>query len=234
MTKANNKPKPAYELKHRITGAVIIVLVAILVIPLLLSEPALEASYESGDESQSTTKTFRSRIVPLNISNVNGNTDSDSAVTGLDTTVIKDSKPALLDLTKPENSAPANPEGNSQKQIETTTVVMTQKSAGSDQKNPKKSTKKPDSNQTGATEAQIQQGWVVRVGTFSKEANVVSVSILLTNSGLKPRTTAVSTSLGNSTRVWLGPYAKKQTADEVSARLKSLIGEKGYVTRTNS
>ena len=79
-----------------------------------------------------------------------------------------------------------------------------------------------------------QSGWVVRVGTFSKVANVESVSTLLTNSGFKPRTTAVDTSLGKSTRVWLGPFARKETANKISDRLKSLIGEKGYVTRNNS
>jgi cell division septation protein DedD len=113
-------------------------------------------------------------------------------------------------------------------------VVMTKKPTDSGKKTAANTTEKSATNPTRVAEKQIQQGWVVRVGTFSKKANVESVSTLLTNSGFKPRTTAVSTSLGNSTRVWLGPYAKKQTADEISARLKSLIGEKGYVTRVNS
>ena len=73
--------------------------------------------------------------------------------------------------------------------------------------------------------------WVVRVGTFSKASNVASVSGLLTKNGLKARTTQVQTSFGAATRIWLGPYADKNSAITISAQLKALTGEKGYITR---
>lgn len=251
MSKKTDQPEPEYELKHRITGAIIMVLTAVIVIPLLLSEPALEANTEESIAQQGN-KTFRSKIVPLNINNVNSGSEQDQ---GTDVTVIEDSRPALLDLTK-SNEAQNNDTQVSDTQ---TALVMTQEvekeqtkvekieqlttSSEAETKADKKATQQSTQEETEPVKSEqvaklpeqtSAEGWVVRVGTFSKQANVESVSSLLTKSGFKPKTTPVSTSLGPSTRVWLGPYAKRETADKISDRLKSLTGEKGYVTRTSS
>ena len=222
------------------------VMTAVIVIPLFLSEPALEANNDQTQAQTQGSKTFRSKIVPLNLNNVNGNGDQTQES---DVTVIEDSRPALLDLTKPQDAqddaaAPAS-------EIQTT-LVMTQEQSEPEATDPAteqqpeqdaKTASKIDETKSKAeqpeevakaSDEQVLEGWVVRVGTFSKKANVDSVSSLLANSGFKPKTTPVSTSLGPSTRVWLGPYAKRETADKISDRLKSLTGEKGYVTRTSS
>ena len=252
MSKKAEQPEPEYELKHRITGAIIMVLTAVIVIPLLLSEPALEANIEES-QAQQGSKTFRSKIVPLNINNVNSSSEQDQ---DNDVTVIEDSRPALLDLTKPSSTKNGTTEeGGTQ-----TALVMTQEVAeekkktvekveellsdsAAEKQTVKQSEPKAEEEESEPaqseqvaklTEEESAEGWVVRVGTFSKQANVESVSSLLTKSGFKPKTTPVSTSLGPSTRVWLGPYAKRETADKISDRLKSLTGEKGYVTRTSS
>ncbi len=74
-------------------------------------------------------------------------------------------------------------------------------------------------------------GWTVRVGTFSKTENVDTISVLLKKNGFDARHSKVQTTLGTATRIWLGPYAKKKTAEKVSTRLKTITGEKGYVTK---
>jgi DedD protein len=245
MSKTVDQPEPEYELKHRITGAIIMVMTAVIIIPLLLSKPALEASNDSTQAQNQASNTFRSKIVPLNLSNVNENGDQTQES---DVTLIEDSKPALLDLTKPQKADDeATPSSETQ-----TALVMTQEQTKSEsttetaEQQPKQeatSTSQVEETKSKAEEPkqvvklpeeQVSEGWVVRVGTFSKKANVESVSSLLANSGFKPKTTQVSTSLGPSTRIWLGPYAKRETADKISDRLKSLTGEKGYVTRTSS
>jgi DedD protein len=258
MSKAIQSTSPEYELKHRVTGAAILVALAVLIIPLFLSEPNLEANNSNTTGSGSNfDKTFKSRIVPLNISNVN---DSDSETGQLPVTTLDESKPALLDLTGQTPTPKAvlevipEPKAGSEEQTKTA-LVMTQ-NPESEQKVSKiepveikntavekpaedesKSNTKDNESKIANLEQQDNQaedGWIVRVGTFSKKANVESVSSLLSNSGFKPKTTGVTTSLGESTRVWLGPYANRKTADKISDRLKDLIGEKGYVTRTSS
>ena len=64
--------------------------------------------------------------------------------------------------------------------------------------------------------------------------DVETISELLDSSGFTTRHTEVETTLGKATRVWLGPYADKETAEKVSTRLKTLTGEKGYVTKQAS
>jgi len=73
----NATAQPEYQLKHRLVGAAVIVVLAVVIIPLFLSEPALEAN--SGvDEDGVTLQTFRSRITPLNLNNVNGAEQSET------------------------------------------------------------------------------------------------------------------------------------------------------------
>jgi len=259
----NATTEPEYELKHRLTGAAVLVVLAVVVIPLFLSEPALEANTAVSEESASV-QTFRSRIVPLNLNNVNGG--EKTAQQDLDSVEVDSRKPALLDLTL-SSEKKTQAVSSDQEKNKKTALVMTEKSgSAADKKSkeslkkltkpdtkiakpatdksekttkvaavePKKETKASNSNSAAQEEGSASSGWVVRVGTFSKQANVDSVSTLLNNSGFNPKTKSVDTSLGKSTRVWLGPYAKRETADKISSRLKSLIGEKGYVTRTNS
>ncbi len=74
-------------------------------------------------------------------------------------------------------------------------------------------------------------GWSVRVGTFTKQENVERLFTLLGDHGFDARRTRVQVDSGEATRVWLGPYAKRETADTVNARLHALRGEKGYITK---
>lgn len=87
-------------------------------------------------------------------------------------------------------------------------------------------------DKTPPAPATASGGWVVRVGTFSKPANADSVATVLANSGFTAHKVTVKTTLGgDATRIWLGPYAKKETAGEVSERLKALTGERGFITK---
>jgi cell division septation protein DedD len=196
--------------------------------------------------------------VPLNINNVNKNSDGiDVAAASVDTgtasssndaKVIDGTRPALLDLTQ-------SGEPSAQDQ-QSSAVVMTAEDKPAIKTEPEESQQADrvvteadepaeeiqlasaapvanNQDKSDAAEA-VKDGWVVRVGTYSKDANVVSVSSLLSKSGYEPNATPVSTSLGPSTRVWLGPFAKRETADQISDKLKALTGEKGYVTRSSS
>lgn len=238
MSKSNTTPEPVYELKHRIVGAVSLVAIAVIVIPLLLPEPLVEANNAPGTENAKNEQGFKSRIVPLDLNNVNGNKKTSTGVSGNEA-----SKPVLLDVETGAAKEPSNTTGNSA-QV-STSIVMTQQPAPKPalitgkKVTPVKSDtdSKPTEKKVAAVKLPKEtghNGWVVRVGTYSKKANVESMSTLLTNSGFKPRTTPVTTSLGKFTRVWLGPFAQKETADKIGERLKSLTGEKGYVTRNNS
>lgn len=80
--------------------------------------------------------------------------------------------------------------------------------------------------------ATAETGWAVRVGAFSSQANVDSVTARLTGAGFKVNTTRVKTGQGkDATRIWLGPYPSRQTAREVSVRVSGVSGEQAAVVR---
>ncbi len=227
MLKSAKGAEPEYELKHRITGAIILVAAAVLVIPMLLSGPGPEGDGDLRNPESSS----QSRIVPLDLSEIlpaSGEGGED-----LPLAAVEDQQPTLLDLTESNDGE----------------ITQTESRAGPDQGEDARDesarpalvmTRIPDTPeeqaeaQTRADTAAKDEGqgdWFVRVGTFSKQANADRVFELLTENGYAPKRTPVSG--GSSTRVWLGPFAEK-TAKEVSTRMKDLVGEKGFVTKDSS
>ncbi len=84
--------------------------------------------------------------------------------------------------------------------------------------------------QTSGAAAYDGPGWRVGVGVFHELENVESVSSLLRGSGFEVHLTKVTIASGEATLVWLGPFAEKEAAEKISAKLPILTGEPGYIT----
>ena len=74
-------------------------------------------------------------------------------------------------------------------------------------------------------------GWQVRAGTYCKPMNANAIYNLLNRSGYAIHATPVNIDPCRGTRVWLGPFSEKTTAEKISADLKAFTGEKGYIVR---
>ena len=74
-------------------------------------------------------------------------------------------------------------------------------------------------------------GWQVRAGTYCKPMNANAIYKLLNRSGYAIHATPVNIDPCRGTRVWLGPFSEKTTAEKISADLKAFTGEKGYIVR---
>ncbi|NKB77869.1 MAG: hypothetical protein GKR96_12765 [Gammaproteobacteria bacterium] len=304
MVISDTKNKPQYKLAHRLTGAIVLMLIAILVIPQLLKEPDFNADFthtsaEATSGKESTIKIFKSKIAPVSASNlektpsndalvsvvvpqqalkkilVNDGTSSSSQAstvtaalsTNANSTSDKDSVKKITEkstsaiiqqetqqqantqtnqASKPALSVSgnANQQSSTSKKISDEKIVLVKqdkkvalKANIQDTQNiPQKKVIK--SSQPAVSKKAIKlpenkkaDQWAVRVGTFSKESNVTSVSKLLNGNGLVARTTRVKTSFGDATRIWLGPYADKKSAKTISTQLKKLTGENGYITK---
>ncbi len=177
---ASSQRQREYQMKHRLVGAVIMVSVAVLVIPWLLSRQNIEANATRSTGKNAANNAIISEIVPLTAAGEAG-----------------------IKITKQQSVQPA--------------LLNQDDGVGQVAKSP-------------APATTAGGGWAVRVGTFSKPANAASVSAKLAKSGFTAHKVTVKTDLGHATRIWLGPYAKKETAGEVGKRLKILIGEQGFVT----
>lgn len=75
----------------------------------------------------------------------------------------------------------------------------------------------------------MERGWIVQVGTFTKSGNVEKLVAELEEIGFKPSTTDVSTSSGDATRVWVGPFETRVEAARVKTRLTQRTGSEGLI-----
>ena len=180
--------------------------VAVLVIPRLLSTQGVDANVTY---TVAGKKIFRADIVPLTEIETAAEIATETATeTAAEDAVIKPiekiPEPSQAALAAVENTPPA--------------LLDASTSAGQGGK--------PSVPATSST------GWAVRAGTYAKQTNADSVATVLAGNGFTAHKTVVQIALGgNATRIWVGPYAKKETAGEVSLRLQVLIGEKGFVTK---
>ena len=180
--------------------------VAVLVIPRLLSTQGVDANVTY---TVAGKKIFRADIVPL--------TEIETAT---ETGIAAETETAAEDaIVKPIEKIP-EPSQPALAAVENTIPALLDASTSAGQGG------KPSVPATSST------GWAVRVGTYAKQTNADSVATALAGNGFTAHKTAVQIALGgNATRIWVGPYAKKETAGEVSLRLQVLIGEKGFVTK---
>ena len=196
MGESRPKHNPTYRIKHRLTGAAVIITGALAVLLLLFREPAQMPAQApdtgvvtaTGEEAE--TPGFESNLVPLNVSSVNLNE---------------------------EKSDPA--ENSVQSQLEQGETGDEKLANGQD-----------PADYSPDVSDEALSGWSVRVGTFMKQENVDRLFTFLGDHGFDAKLTRVQVDSGEATRVWLGPYAKRETADTVNAKLLALRGEKGYVT----
>lgn len=230
MAKFRTNTAPKYELKHRLTGAAIMILSAVLVIPIFLSEPNIPANVnEETGLIMEEDNTFKSKIKPINLKLLKALKLSNAE------TELLDEKPALLkiDEIKSNEEEPKN-QNVVEKKVEKKEEKAEEKIilTSTENEQPKSKKKEQPKKQIDLVkEETVKDGWTVRVGTFSKNENVKLISNLLNGNGFNTNHTPVTTTLGKATRVWVGPYSTKETAEKVSIQLKSLTGEKGYVTK---
>ncbi len=250
MVRNIHKPRPQYLLKHRLTGAAILIATAVLVIPLLLTEQGIQASSDSRPvtEQAQEAEIFQSKIVPLNLKSLNFSTkkskdDDELKPALLVTREVKSAEPVGLE--SPEAAQDQKKKKKEKAQPEKQEVVLTvdmqeESSTTASSEAIQSRESEEDDIATNTEEKSIKadttrdNSWTVRVGTFTKIENVESVFELLQKSGFIPRRTSVTTNFGPATRVWLGPYDDKESAKKVSTRLKTLTGEEGYVTRRSA
>ncbi len=202
-----------YERKHRIAGAVILLLGFALVIPMILREPVIPTVSQSSDQEPVAT------IEQNDSSKGSGALKSDGKNRKESTVVMTTQDPdagSALRAVNPDRVTATEPESPVE-------VLIDTQSKPNAEANEIKTEQATESHASG-------QEWIVRVGTFTKQENVErSVAELLDN-GFDPNRTQVNIIAGKATRVWLGPYPDIDAAKKAGRELKKRTGEDGYVT----
>jgi DedD protein len=205
---------PDPQLKNRIFGAILLVILAVLLIPIFLGEPRSNIEIPQKENK----KLFQSKIQPLPGSE--GGVDP-STILGsqeLDVPKTENTESTGLVLKQLDTSSASETPDEQQSEDVTTTELTTEKPA-------KESTQEV----AEPTEPIIEEGWALQAGIFSKKANAESIMKILSRHGFTPNSSQTQVSFGEATRVWMGPLESKQKAQELSSKLESIIGSGGYI-----
>lgn len=224
-----------YQLKHRLTGAVIIVLVGVVLIPVILQDPVIPpespAQVQSADLSEEDTLTYLTNIVKEN--SREGEAESDGLSSEVATPAHVDSERSTQILEEPGST------GADEKPVLIMTENPVESENGSVPSAVTLAAPSPESSESSGkdkkAEAQFDEpsttGWSVRVGTFAEERyEQLAIEKLLENN-LDPKRTQVMTGAGQAIRVWIGPYSTEEEAKSVALSLKDITGQEGYVPK---
>lgn len=220
---------PQYQLKHRLTGAAVLIIAMVVLIPLVLQEPRSRVDGTSAADKRSQAFTLEVATATISPDEPQAATDTNASTPNtpeLESTTVIDNTPVTV------TADTANATDTTDTTEPTTNTATTKASAAVPKLIPK-----AEAN-ANATQPRVGDepnfagaGWQVSVGSFLQLENAQAVSTLLKQNGFTVHQAKVQLSLGEATKIWLGPYRDQQTADRVSRQLKSLTGEKGYVTK---
>lgn len=222
------------QLKKRLLGAAILVLLAAVIIPFLLGEPKhLEVPVEDVVSTE-----FQSKIQPLTNAPAINQTDAG------DVPASRSNENGLV-LKKIDQIQPLDRSNSNAADEGIKTEALKLDTLNS---NPRK---KPETEKTSKTAAvtpapakaapvkkavvapksvAVKSGWAVQVGIFSKKANADSFAATLRSDGYQPKISDAKSGTGNTNkRVWLGPFATKSAAKTISEKFEKQTGNDGYV-----
>jgi len=224
----------SFNLKHRLTGAGVLIAFAVVVLPLLLGGPPDEpgAGQSAGqDPRDADTQVFRSSITPIG-----GDTPGEQSAAGTQAPQTDPGREvAAVDAggadTGAQASAPAQPapEAADPEPVATGDAADNADTADTAAVDSDAAGAQPEEVAPAQAEQKLERGWIVQVGTFAQADNVRKLSQALEGGGFEPSTTEVQTSQGPMTRVWVGPFETRVQAARVKTRVKQRNGIEGLI-----
>jgi len=198
--------EPAFNLKHRVTGALILLAFPVLLLPWLLGGQAGHKAVHESAAFLEPKGEFNSFIGP--------SPESQVALTKAEPDV-SDAPEAQTPTKNAEPSASGGlekPEDNGE---------------GSDNEG------KVAAVSVASTLSGLQQGWVVRVGVFSQAENLKKRSSLLKDNGMTPQQENIEINGRTAVRIFLGPFSDLAAAERESGKAMLVTGEPAFVVELN-
>ena len=211
------EPEIEFDPRHRIVGAIVLVTLAVILLPLILDEHPNSTIVANNSGTQETEV----QSVKL----------ADSSTSGTEKVVVKK---LTLDKTTAGTSLsetkPGSKPDDSNNPVAQTRVAT---------KKVETATTKPVATVTESKPVQLaeshssktasQAHWAVQVGTFSNQTNVRRLKKRLEQHGFSVMFKDITLKQGNAVRVRVGPYASRASADKAQDKIKQDIGIKGVV-----
>ena len=237
---AESEDTSSFNPKHRIAGAIILVSLAVIFLPLILSNNAPPPSDTENVTVISVQESEESVVM----------TSAEEAATEK---VIMEPAPAVKGIVAVEVEAPAiapsapkiAPVAESAG-VQVKTEAKAAAEPASVKSEPKRIDTQPLETATGVTAAAkptlkpvkaslattqnvLAKPWMVQVGTYANVNNATRISDQLAKQGFNVRLEDVMLSSGKAIRVRVGPYQNKLLASKAQTKISQDIGIKGIV-----
>jgi DedD protein len=211
--------------RRRLVGAVALVLLMIVLLPILLEDKLAQTPKEDVVISiPSQDNQFQTKPEAGSVSQDQPVKTSAVPSSALNAPVVDSS---LTDNQVLASNVPTNPAPVNQAQpIEPSAPVVETKPVASppEVKAPTKEEAKPKKVQADVKAEDISSAASIylQIGVFSDPENVKKMQVQLSDKGLKSKSELIDTSKGKKTRLRVGPFNTKKEADLALAKLKSL------------
>lgn len=228
-----------YDPRHRLTGAVVLILLAIILLPMLLNkdqdEKEVEAEAVVMEVTKEGNKVFVSRIT--SVPPAASTTTSENKKPQEKAPVAEATKVEKKDDSDEVSSALFKPMSHttvSKNSGKNTSTAKKQSSSASSRQSSVKKTSASSSKPTPAKKAStvaVSSGWILQVGVFTQSANAKKKVSELKKKGFNAKSGKVKTSKGMATKVWIGPFTDRKSAEKMQDRLQHKTRQRGMVVK---
>lgn len=188
-------------LKERLVGAAVLVVIAVIFIPMLLTGPTDSSSITKTNIPERPTEKFKSKLIPLNDSLKP--IEADDSMKG----IISEAKP-VLDV--------AEEVVNESEKVEPEVIE-------------KSTSKAPIKKKTISDKPVGLTAWVVQLGSFESKVNADKLNLNLRKSGFPAFVEPLTKKGKTSYRVRVGPEILRADADALLKKIKSKMKLDGIV-----
>lgn len=203
-----------FDPRHRIVGAVVLVALAVIFLPMFLSSQPPENSQPVADRPGAETRVVTAPVTPL--------TENAPPASSLPATNQSGKNVSTKTVTHVVPLAEPVAEGSA---VESSAVAPSPKNSADSK--PPKSAKAP----TPKTTPPSARGWTVQVGLFSHAENVSRLQERLRQKGYSVIVDPPTPAPGKLTRVEVGPYKDATAAKAAQARLRDELSIEGVVRK---
>lgn len=202
--------------RRRLVGAVALVLLMIIILPMILKDRAMTSPQEAIKISMPETKAddFSSTVVPQG-----GKVDAPKPEEGAavdDSPAEEQIKSESTPIVKPD----IKPEPKVEKTVEKPAPAKIAVKPVEKKPEPAKAPE-PKVVETKSVEpAKTAESFTVQIGVFSDEANVKQLQDKLKQAGFSSHTEKISTAKGEKIRLRTGNYTSRQAADSALDKIK--------------
>ncbi len=227
-----------YDPRHRLTGAVVLILLAIILLPMLLSrnpdDQAPEADPVVMEVTKEGKKVFVSRITSVDPAKLSPASETKMPVEKVSSS--EDKKTDKIENSDQGSSALFKPMSHttavkpSAEKAKSGTVSSSKSAAKKTTSKSSTSTSKTAVAKKSSTAA-ASGGWILQVGVFSQSANASKKVSELKKKGFNAKSGKVKTSKGIATKVWIGPFKDRASAEKMQDRLQHKTRQRGMVIK---